>query len=34
MYISSTERKKSETPIKIYKELLTFCAQMTILHTM
>ena len=28
--ISSTERKKSVTPIKIYKELLTFCAQVTI----
>ena len=26
---SSTERKKSATPIKIY-ELLTFCAQVTI----
>ena len=28
--ILSTERKKSVTPIKIYKELLTFCAQVTI----
>ena len=28
--ISSTERKKSVTPIKIYEELLTFCAQVTI----
>ena len=30
--ISSTERKKSVTPIKIYKELLTFCAEVTIFH--
>ena len=25
----STERKNSVTPIKIYKELLAFCAQVT-----
>ena len=28
--ISSTERKISVTPIEIYKELLAFCAQVTI----
>ena len=28
-HILSTECKKSVTPIKIYKELLTFCAQVT-----